>query len=696
MEPAEVAQGVDARPERSLTATDPVSKVLNDDDLLIEILLRLTPKPSFLRNASLIYKRWRRILFDPQFLGRFRKHHWKLLGFFYQQFDEAPIFTPISDQLDVIAAAWPENLFDPYSLGGVFLGCRDGIALVLNRARHEAIIWEPTTGGKNHVAFPPAVTDGFETSVVSAAVMCSARDVHQHLHNENCLSTFKLVLVCHEDFANQKKVSVCLYDSKSNTWGDIISITDTCKIANVARPSVMVGNALYWLLSGANILEFDFERQTLVVIEKPTAYAHVTGSSVDMSFQILRGEDNCPGLAVLSKLKLSIELWGRKSNGDGIVSWVLQKCVQLDELFSRPARRKNVILLAGYDEDTNAIFLSSDSHDFILQLESVQFRYIGRRECTNFRMYYPYTNFYIAADGKREEGAATDTMEPVEIPQGVDARPGCSLTPTDPVSKVLSDDDLLIEILLRLTPKPSSLRNASLIYKQWRRILFDPQFLGRFRKHHWKLLGFFYQQFNEAPIFTPISDQLGLIAVALPENLSGPYSLGGVFLGCRDGITLVLDRARHKAIICEPTTGGKNHVTFPTAVSHGFDTSVVSAAVMCSARDVHQHLHNENCLNTFKLVLVCQEDFANQTKVSVCLYDSKSNTWGDIISIMDTCKIANVARPSVMVGNALYWLLSGANILEFDCGRKTLVVIEKPTTYAHVTGSSVDMSFQIL
>ncbi|KAF7087981.1 hypothetical protein CFC21_091137 [Triticum aestivum] len=396
MEPVEIPQGVDARPECSLTPTDPVSKVLSDDDLLIEILLRLTPKPSSLRNASLIYKRRRRILFDPQFLRRFCKHHWKLLGFFYQQFNEAPIFTPISDQLGLIAVALPENLFHPYSGGGDFLGCRDGIALILHRARHEAIIWEPTTGGKNHLAFPPAVSDGFETSVVSTAVMCSARDVHQHLHSENCLSTFKLVPVCQEDFTNQTKVSVCLYDSKSNTWGDIVSITDTCKIANVARPSVMVGNALYWLLSGANILEFDFERQTLVVIEKPATYAHVTGSSVDMCFQILRGEDNCLGLAVLSKLKLSIQLWGRKSNGDGILSWVLQKCVQLDDLFSRPARRKNVILLAGYDEDTNAIFLSSDSHDFILPLESVQFRYIGRRERTHFRMYYPYTNFYIA------------------------------------------------------------------------------------------------------------------------------------------------------------------------------------------------------------------------------------------------------------------------------------------------------------
>jgi hypothetical protein len=54
--------------------------------------------------------------------------------------------------------------------------------------------------------------------------------------------------------------------------------------------------------------------------------------------------------------------------------------------------------MPGYDEDTNVIFLSSDSHDFVLQLESMQFNYIGRREYMTARKYYPYTNLCTAGN----------------------------------------------------------------------------------------------------------------------------------------------------------------------------------------------------------------------------------------------------------------------------------------------------------
>ncbi|KAM0838772.1 hypothetical protein ACQ4PT_060753 [Festuca glaucescens] len=56
---------------------------LDDDDLLLEILLRLPPQPSSLLRASLVCKRWRCLVSDPGFLRRFRAHHRKppLLGF---------------------------------------------------------------------------------------------------------------------------------------------------------------------------------------------------------------------------------------------------------------------------------------------------------------------------------------------------------------------------------------------------------------------------------------------------------------------------------------------------------------------------------------------------------------------------------------------------------------------------------------
>jgi hypothetical protein len=155
------------------------------------------------------------------------------------------------------------------------------------------------------------------------------------------------------------------------------------------------------LLEGGNILKFDFGKHTLAVIEKPED-THAAGCeyvhSSHSSFQILRGEDNGIGLAILSTLELSIQLWVRKSKCDGVFSWVLQNTVQLDELFSRPTRIRQLVFMLGYDEDTNVIFLSSDSHDFILQLESMQFNYIGRRKYRSPRESCPYTNFCTAGN----------------------------------------------------------------------------------------------------------------------------------------------------------------------------------------------------------------------------------------------------------------------------------------------------------
>jgi hypothetical protein len=182
----------------------------------------------------------------------------------------------------------------------------------------------------------------------------------------------------------------------SGVWGDNIS-TATTNVISWRRPSILVGNALCWLLDGGGILELDLERLALAVIQKPSE-AHITDLDVDESFQILRGEDNGLGLAILSESTQSIQLWARRSNYDGIISWELRKTVQHDELFSQSACLEDLFLMPGYDEDTNVIFLSSDSRDYILQLESMQFKYIGRREYRTSRIYYPYTNFCTAGN----------------------------------------------------------------------------------------------------------------------------------------------------------------------------------------------------------------------------------------------------------------------------------------------------------
>jgi hypothetical protein len=98
--------------------------------------------------------------------------------------------------------------------------------------------------------------------------------------------------------------------------------------------------------------------------------------------------------------KLTILLWERKSNYDGVIGWVmLQKTITMKGLFPRrmPSYDK-LVYLSGYDEDTNAIVLTTETGNFTLQLDSAQIRHIIKRDYICDNTFYPYTNFYTAGN----------------------------------------------------------------------------------------------------------------------------------------------------------------------------------------------------------------------------------------------------------------------------------------------------------
>ncbi|VAH25429.1 unnamed protein product [Triticum turgidum subsp. durum] len=135
-------------------------------------------------------------------------------------------------------------------------------------------------------------------------------------------------------------------------------------------------------------------------------------------------------------------------------------------------------------------------------------------------------------------------MDPVEIPGGVDPNPNTPcvygkmqthsqsppLQAADSVSRVLDDDDLLIEIIVRLG-LPTTLIRAILVCKRWFFIVSDKAFLRRFRSlHPPRLLGFYVSTRSTdelspvllRPRFVPMLPQpLELAtAVRLAENYS--------------------------------------------------------------------------------------------------------------------------------------------------------------------------------
>ncbi|TVU07033.1 hypothetical protein EJB05_47072, partial [Eragrostis curvula] len=351
---------------------------MDDDDILTDILVRLPPRPSTLPRASLVCKRWRRLISDPQFLRRLRAHHREapLLGILAYDIS-AVRFTPLLDPPDSIPSERLSLPLAPTKERWNFLECRRGLALLLNRTRFELTVCDPVTGGQRRFAVPP----GFDTQdargfIRSAALLC-----------DDSKQAFRVVVLRHDDVRNDEpQVFASIYESETGIWGSLISTSITAQIWP-GRPSILAGNSLCWSLLGYRnngILEFDLDKQNLAEIDIPVE-AKVN------SFQILRMEDNRLGLAILTAR--SMHLWMRKVDSCGVGRWMLQKTIQLDKLLSLPMESSGLPIL-GYDEDGHAIFVWTDIGVFMIQLDSLQFRNLFKTNILN--AYHPFTCFYTA------------------------------------------------------------------------------------------------------------------------------------------------------------------------------------------------------------------------------------------------------------------------------------------------------------
>ncbi|CAL5033786.1 unnamed protein product [Urochloa decumbens] len=381
----------------------------DDDDLLREIFLRLPPQPSSLPRASLVCKRWGRIVSDPQFLLRFRAFHGRrqhppLLGFFSSGRGAIADFTPTLDPPDRVH---PSRLFlqalrgdDLYSL----LGCRHGLALILNRERREIILWDPVARDGRSVAIPPAWFDydNPRSTIRNAALLCD-----DHHAGRSPLEAFKVVLLRTDDVPvdADPQAFASLYESSTGVWSDLISVPISAPLL-MLHPSVLVGNSFCWLLNGCGkhgILVFDLSKHTLAQIDTPKD-AHITTES---RFQILRMENGELGLAILSGV--SMQLWERKASSNGGGIWMLQKTIELDKLLSlRSPTHRLWTVIHGYDEDNNVIFVSVDLEVYMIQLKSPQFKHLFR--ATFMTTYHPYTGFYTTARGTGSGDVGSGTL----------------------------------------------------------------------------------------------------------------------------------------------------------------------------------------------------------------------------------------------------------------------------------------------
>ncbi|KAK1614176.1 hypothetical protein QYE76_019693 [Lolium multiflorum] len=379
---------------RSSAATPP----LEDDDLLFEILLLLPPEPSSLPRASVVCKRWHRLITDPHFICRFRRHHRRnppLLGFFntdrgrisFQPIMEAPNrFLPerFSLQLD------DEDGFK-------LLGCRHGLVLLLLVLAHkqkQVLVWDPVTGDQHRIAVPTVFY--MNKTRIQGAVLRAAGEVHN----------FQVVLVAaHEDDKQHRQVLASTYLSETGIWGNPISKPLPPEaytgdyFTNVCMPDVLVGDSLYWPLNGnyassSYILEFNLERQSLAMIELPV--------EEDTDLTAMRAEGGGLGFLCLSESDFSAQLWKRKTDRDGVTSWVLGRTIELDKLLSLNSKEGQYLMIIGFAEYNNVVFLAIGTDLFMVDLESLQLKklFITNSLCHPFETVHTLPSIYVNLDMK--------------------------------------------------------------------------------------------------------------------------------------------------------------------------------------------------------------------------------------------------------------------------------------------------------
>uniref|UniRef100_A0ACD5TBR0 Uncharacterized protein n=1 Tax=Avena sativa TaxID=4498 RepID=A0ACD5TBR0_AVESA len=200
---------MDSEMGEMLPAASPLDDI--DDNLLSEILLRLSPQPSSLPRASAVCKRWHSLACNPFFCRRFRRHHRRnppLLGIFDR--NKFLSFIPTLDAPDRVP---PGRFSLPYGTDRYEpCGFRHGLVVIIDLREREdylhILVWDPITGDQKHIYAPSEYKDG---TIFRGAVLRDDREVH-----------FRVVLAGSNK--EDERVLARVYSSQTGLWSNLVSI----------------------------------------------------------------------------------------------------------------------------------------------------------------------------------------------------------------------------------------------------------------------------------------------------------------------------------------------------------------------------------------------------------------------------------------------------------------------------------------
>uniref|UniRef100_A0A453LYV5 F-box protein AT5G49610-like beta-propeller domain-containing protein n=1 Tax=Aegilops tauschii subsp. strangulata TaxID=200361 RepID=A0A453LYV5_AEGTS len=276
--------------------------------------------------------------------------------------------------------------------GRTILGCRDGLVLLVDAgsAEIEVLVWDPVTGDQHRFVVPPVIDERQVVEILNGAVLRTAGILDDR--------PFRFQVVLAGIDRPNKRLFACVYSSETSKWGDPIwvsvdSPSNVRTTVSMRVSSTLVGNSLYWSLNGdtAAILQFDLGTQRLAAIPLPLDKC----SDGSRSFRAMPVDGG--GLGILELLDFNIQLWKREIDRDGVVSWVLGKTIELDQLLSLDKRGMSPMML-GYCEVNNVVFLRTVFSIFIVQLESLKFSKPPIQ--ASYFLVHPFTSVYTAGNNQ--------------------------------------------------------------------------------------------------------------------------------------------------------------------------------------------------------------------------------------------------------------------------------------------------------
>ena len=167
-------------------------------------------------------------------------------------------------------------------------------------------------------------------------------------------------------------------------------MTSPCELYE--EPPVLVGEALYWLLDGSRILEFEFGNQCLclALIDHPVENHAILKRNIRL---VRMEDDDVLGLAFVKDF--SLHLWAREVADDGASQWIPRRAIELDMILPLEGYRCRAmpIWICGFAEDGDVVFIRTVAGVFLVWLDTLKFKKVSGSLL--MKTVYSYASFYV-------------------------------------------------------------------------------------------------------------------------------------------------------------------------------------------------------------------------------------------------------------------------------------------------------------